>query len=180
MNWPSKEEVDNIDMQEILNRVSDREGYKMYIDMPAGEEHYKLLVWISNQFVKKTLVEVGVYKGFSGCALSHNIENKVTGFDIVDNISCELPSNYTFIVGDVLLQESLIKQSPFLMYDTNHDGVHEKLFYEWLIKINYSGIILFDDIHLNQEMRYFWKSIKHKKEDISHIGHHSGTGVVWM
>ena len=37
MKWPSKEEVDNINMQGILNRVSDREGYKMYIDMPAGE-----------------------------------------------------------------------------------------------------------------------------------------------
>ena len=66
------------------------------------------------------------------------------------------------------------------MYDTNHDGVHEKLFYEWLIRINYSGIILFDDIHLNREMKYFWESIKHKKEDITHIGHFSGTGVVWM
>ena len=55
-----------------------------------------------------------------------------------------------------------------------------KNFYDWLIKINYKGLLLFDDIHLNNEMRTFWNNIIHKKEDISHIGHITGTGVVWM
>ena len=64
--------------------------------------------------------------------------------------------------------------------DTDHNGIHEKLFYDWLIKINYKGLLLFDDIHLNNEMRTFWNNIIHKKEDISHIGHITGTGVVWM
>jgi hypothetical protein len=29
-------------------------------------------------------------------------------------------------------------------------------------------------------MKYFWENIKHKKEDISYLGHITGTGVVWM
>lgn len=180
MKWPSIEELNRIDMWEVLNRTPDGDEFKVYINEPAGMEHYRLLVWLSYQFNNRSLVEVGVYKGLSGCALSHNSCNSVTGFDVIDNISCDLPGNYTYIVGDILLNKRLIKQSPFVMYDTDHDGIHEKLFYDWLISINYTGLILFDDIHLNSEMKYFWENIKHKKEDISYLGHITGTGVVWM
>jgi hypothetical protein len=180
MNWPSKEDLDSIDMSGVLNRIPKEDDYAKYIPMQAGIEHYRLLVWLGYQFNKTSLVEVGVLKGMSGCALSENIENKVTGFDLNNSITCTLPSNYTFIIGDVLLREDLIKNSPFIMYDTDHNGIHEKLFYDWLIKINYKGLLLFDDIHLNNEMRAFWNNIIHKKEDISHIGHITGTGVVWM
>ena len=180
MKWPSKEELNSIDMQEVLNRTPDEDEFKVYIKEPAGKEHYRLLVWLGYQCYFGSLVEVGVYKGLSGCALSLNNKNKVTGFDLVDNITCNLPSNYTYIIGDILLNDRLLKQSPFVLYDTNHDGVHEKLFYDWLVKINYKGLILFDDIRLNPEMVAFWESITHKKEDISSIGHITGTGAVWM
>lgn len=180
MNWPSNEELDCIDMSGVFNRIPKEDEYAKYIPMQSGIEHYRLLVWLSYQFNKSSLVEIGVLKGMSGCALSENIENKVTGFDLNNVITCTLPSNYTFIIGDVLLREDLIKNSPFVMYDTDHNGVHEKLFYDWLIKINYKGLLLFDDIHLNNEMRSFWNNITHKKQDISHIGHITGTGVVWM
>ena len=180
MKWPSKEELDELNLWGVLTRIPENDSFKQYVSKPAGVEHYRLLVWIGHQLTGKTLVEVGVYKGLSGCALGHSNENKVIGFDVVDNISCKMPANYTFFIGEIILNDNLIKQAPFIMYDTNHDGVHEKLFYNWLVKINYKGMVLFDDIYLNDEMKKFWENITHKKEDISHIGHATGTGVVWF
>jgi hypothetical protein len=36
---------------------------------------------------------------------------------------------------------------------------------------------MFDDIHLNNEMSYFWNALKNEKYDITEIGHHTGTGI---
>ncbi len=37
---------------------------------------------------------------------------------------------------------------------------------------------MLDDIKLNKSMVNYWDSIKEEKFDISHVGHHSGTGLV--
>jgi hypothetical protein len=36
---------------------------------------------------------------------------------------------------------------------------------------------MFDDIHLNNEMSNFWNALKNEKYDLTHIGHHTGTGI---
>jgi hypothetical protein len=64
------------------------------------------------------------------------------------------------------------------MLDTKHDGVFEQEFFDFLVKENYNGIVLFDDIHLNSQMKNFWSNIELEKYDITNIGHWSGTGVV--
>lgn len=180
MLWPSKEQLDKIDISFILNRFPDTEYHKQYISRPASDHHYRLLTWLSSYFNNTILIEIGVWKGASGLSLSQNPSNKVIGFDVEYQITADLPSNYTLIIGDVLKNEHLIKSSPFLFYDTMHDGVLENEFLCWLQKINYSGLILFDDIYLNKNMNDFWESIIFKKEDITYLGHYTGSGVVWM
>jgi hypothetical protein len=180
MDWPSVDELNSIDMSSILSRVPDSDNFKIYVDKTAGMEHYRLLVWLSKQFNNTSLVEVGIYKGFSGCSLAFNESNTVFGFELSDNISSLLPKNYFPIFGNVLQNERIVKQSPLIMYDTDHNGALEREFMSWLEKINYKGIVLFDDIYLNNEMRSFWEDVKYKKEDISNIGHVTGTGAVWM
>ena len=180
MKWPSKEELNELDMGIILNRVPDNDPFKEYISWQAGKDHYRLLYWLSMQFSNSIFSEVGVYKGFSGCALSSNPSNKVYGFEIENQINSKLPDNYTLIFGNVLQNELIIKSSNLVMYDTVHDGKHEVEFINWLKSINYKGIVLFDDIYLNEQMKAFWNGIDLNKQDITEIGHWSGTGVVWM
>ena len=180
MVWPSAENLNNLNLSTSVNRIPSGDSFKEYFDKPAGVEHYRLLTWLGFEYFNKHIVEVGVYKGLSGCALSTNITNSVTGFDVVDNITCDLPENYTVFFGNVLQNERIIKKASLILYDTNHDGVLEKQFYDWLKQINYKGLIIFDDIYLNNEMKEFWNYIDCKKEDISHIGHITGTGAVWM
>jgi len=51
--------------------------------------------------------------------------------------------------------------------------------------IGFKGILALDDIHLNSEMKQWWKEVQDGAErggyhtyDISEIGHISGTGLV--
>ena len=61
----------------------------------------------------------------------------------------------------------------------NHDGKFENAFYQ-LIRHDYKGILIVDDIHYNAEMERFWSKITEHKEDITEIGHYSGTGIVYF
>jgi hypothetical protein len=44
-----------------------------------------------------------------------------------------------------------------------------------MLKIN---LMVRHDIKLNESMVDYWNSVKEEKYDISHVGHHSGTGLV--
>ena len=74
--------------------------------------------------------------------------------------------------------KDLVLSCTYILLDTNHDGTFEKAFYEYLIEIDYKGILLLDDIKLNPEMIDFWNGITKEKQDISEIGHITGTGLV--
>ena len=65
-----------------------------------------------------------------------------------------------------------------IFIDAPHDGMYEKKCYEWLQKNNFTGIAVWDDIHLNAAMENFWQSITHTKIDVTRYGHVTGTGVV--
>jgi hypothetical protein len=47
-----------------------------------------------------------------------------------------------------------------------------------LMSSGYKGVVLADDIRLNDKMRAFWQWVPLKKFDVTHYGHHSGTGVI--
>ena len=76
----------------------------------------------------------------------------------------------------------------FVMLDTFHqpDTVpFEREFFQRMIDIGFKGILALDDIHLNSEMKKWWKEVQDGAErggyhtyDISEIGHLTGTGLV--
>ena len=76
--------------------------------------------------------------------------------------------------------DELILNSKIILLDTFHDGTFELKFYNHLKSINYKGYLLLDDIKLNNEMVEFWNQIELEKQDLTHIGHVSGTGVVYF
>jgi hypothetical protein len=66
----------------------------------------------------------------------------------------------------------------------------EREFFQRLQAIGYRGLLLLDDIHLNDEMREWWKELKagadlptenearYRVYDVTAVGHSSGTGLV--
>ena len=58
------------------------------------------------------------------------------------------------------------------------DGGFESELYAFLKRNGYRGWLFLDDIHLNAAMIRFWDSISDPKEDLTPIGHFSGSGLV--
>jgi hypothetical protein len=177
----NKEELEAINLNLLASSIIEDE-FKNYFLGNYGEEHYKLLAWFASKFNDSLILDIGTYKGCSALALSYNLSNKVKSFDIrygLRNI-INYPSNIEFIIDDILDEKykSLILSSKFILLDTDHDGAFEYSLYNYLKVINYKGYLMIDDIKFNSSMEEFWTSIVEKKYDISHIGHHSGTGLV--
>jgi hypothetical protein len=83
-----------------------------------------------------------------------------------------------FRIGNVLEDLPSLLDAPMMMLDTNHDGTFEREFVRELMRLEYRGIVLCDDIHLNDEMKQFWESIALPKVDLTSVGHWSGTGAI--
>ncbi len=183
MYWPSERELNELDMSGILTCLPETETeFRGYVNSFAGREHYRLLKWLSDSTFQSQIVEIGVYKGCSGVALSQNPANNVIGFDLINNVTCTLPNNYKLIFDDYRNYTDIIKSSNFIFYDTNHDGVLETQFIEYIKKIKYKGLVIFDDIYLNNQMISFWREMNYSFPcmDLTRIGHCTGTGVIWV
>ena len=170
--------LDSIDLLEYETELAP--FVKKYFFLNSGVEHYRLLAHISTYYENETILDIGTFKGGSALALSFNNNNKVISIDIEDHLDSNIKrSNIEFKILNILDYPKLIKQSKLIMLDTAHDGLFEKEFYTYLIKSNWNGIMIADDIHLNKPMKRWWKLIDNKyKYDITRFGHWSGTGLI--
>lgn len=144
-------------------------------------EHYKLLAWVSLQYNDITIVEIGTHKGYGTEALSYNKRNKVISFDIKTREgSLGTPYNAE---KEMVYPEYMdeVVQASIIFYDAKHEGKEEQEFFDELVKRDWRGILLLDDIHFNEPMSKFWEGITLTKEDWTDIGHSpSGTGAVFF
>jgi hypothetical protein len=178
----TNEQLDNIDLFPYSQRINSSE-YQGYFMSKSGQEHYRLLVYISQNDDLVDILDVGTLKGCSALAFSVNSKNKVRSFNVGNEFDLNYtPLNAEFIIDNVLNgnYNNIILGSKYIMLDTYHDGTFEKEFYDYLVSINYKGYLLLDDIHLNFEMERFWGSITKEKYDITNIGHSTGTGIVYF
>jgi len=168
--------LDSINLDH-LNKYSSVTNFNV-ISHTSGKEHYRLLMYASSLFDGITIYDIGTEQCRSSICLGSNKKNKIKSYDIIKNTS-NYPEikNVEYIIGDVR-EDANILDSPLLFLDTAHDGVFENSFYNFLIEKNYKGILILDDIHLNSEMKLFWHKITQTKQDITSIGHWSGTGIV--
>lgn len=151
-----------------------------YFHLPSGKEHYRLLIYISTLLNKEIIYDVGTYRCMSSIALSYNYSNKVRSFDIVKSLPMNpIIPNVSYFLQDVTTDKKLI-DSKLIFLDVAHDGTFEDIFYSHLNDIRWKGLLVLDDIHLNEPMKNFWNSIKQEKYDITNIGHWSGTGIVYF
>ena len=149
-----------------------------YFHLTSGKEHYRLLIEISHHFNEEILFDIGTNRCMSAVALSVNKSNKIKSYDIIQ-ILPENPKidNVNFILGDST-KDTDLQKSRFIFLDVDHDGIYENILYDYLVSINWKGILVLDDIGLNDPMKGFWNRITQRKADLTSIGHWSGTGMV--
>jgi len=175
----SKENVSKIDLSRLNKHVASDEHRSYFLDTDF-KEHYRLMAYFGTLFNDTVIFDIGTNKGYSALALSYNGRNKIISYDLVDcrdMLHTDKLTNIEYLIGDVL-QDTRLLSAPLIMLDTDHDGVFEKTLYNYLKKNNYKGLLVLDDIRLNQPMKAFWHSIAEPKEDITNLGHWSGSGIV--
>lgn len=181
-------EVADVDLKCLFEYVHE-EKCKNFLT--KTKEHYRLLYVISNMFEDETLMDIGTFKGLSALSLALNHKNKVItvnkekrsnflGKPIEDGFPIEVVTqNILKVREDEELIEN-IKKSALILLDITHNAKDEQDFYEFLLDIDYKGILIADDIYLkrNGDMEGWWNSIKETKYDLTEYGHWSGTGIV--
>ena len=180
-----KKEIDAIDLSPLDKYVEWNKHNFQYFNLEAGKEHYKLLAYFSKVLTCKKLVDIGTYLGFSSVALSYDTEKHVESYDIFnwlpddDTVTAESRENVTLNVGDYMSDfNDIIKDTDFILIDIDHTGATEKEIMNILRDVGYKGLVMLDDIGLNEDMKKFWDEIPEKKIDISSVGHWSRTGLV--
>lgn len=170
MNIITKD-VFKIDLTHLVDLIT-REIHKKCLNLDPGQEHYKLLAYLSKQINNSLIVELGTHNGTSSLCLCENLSNKVITYDIRDIYTIKKqPDNLTRHIGNIFdLDPSILLTSKLIFLDTAHNGDFEEKVYAYLLKNQYKGILLLDDIFYNDQMFKFWNSIEIKKHDITFIG----------
>lgn len=162
-------------------------SFSRFYRLGMGQEHYKLLAFLSSQCDKNDVIyDIGTHVGFSALALAFNPDVNVITYDLVNHIQTKETcakhcNNITFKLADCTQPgeiEALGKASIIFLDVDPHDGIQEPYIFQAIQKAGFRGIMLVDDIHLNEGMKKFWDWIPLKKYDVTRYGHFSGTGVV--
>lgn len=159
-----------------------------------GDQHYRLLAYMSTQFERRDIIDIGTHKGSSALALSYNPNNRVLSFDIEDRMGAEGRAkkwsgrtNISFHMANLwdgeeraVWREKVLGSAMIFMDIDPHDGPMELEFYRWLKREGYQGLLVCDDIWYFKGMRdRFWYHVPTaEKVDVTELGHWSGTGIV--
>ena len=166
-------ELNRIELGELANNIP--KGHVGEFTAFAGKEHYRLLNHLCEG--KKLVYDIGTYKGVSSIAMSN--AKKVISYNVENQLEVKKLKNITYKLGESMADENILK-AELIVLDTYHDGDYENAFYQFLRRNDYKGILVLDDIHLNKEMERFWSSIIEPKDDLTSIGHYTGTGLVYF
>jgi len=172
--------VRDLDLSPMVANVTRKEHQKLIND-PAGKEHYKLLAYLSKGIDNGLIVELGTHNGTSSVAMSINKSNTIITYDIEDVYSAKKPENVECRIGNIfdLGQEEVLLKANFIFLDTAHLGDFELQVYEYLRDNNYTGFIVYDDIHWSKGMVDFWKQVPGEiKYDVTEIGHGVNDGQI--
>ncbi len=146
-------------------------------------EHYELLAITASHMNNKLIIDAGTFMGLSAAHLAVNPTNKVVTYDIDDkhlNNQWVIKPNIEFKKMPVINDLDLVLTSHMIFLDIDpHDGIQEKLLSDTLLTRKYTGVVIADDISLNQGMKDWWQSLPGIKIDLTDIGHFSGTGL-WI
>ena len=154
----------------------------------ASNPYYDLLYYVAKELPSDLIVELGTCTGGSTSHFAAGSTGKVISLDIEsrpDTIERLKPfDNIELIVGntrDPALAWQICKRGPIdiLFIDTDHTAeqvIIELSLYGPLVRPG--GIILFDDIRINDGMSQWWDNLNEDKLELPEM-HHTGFGVVF-
>jgi len=150
--------------------------------LSAGQSEYRLYAWLSSQFDKSIILDVGTRTGGSALALSYNENNQVISYDLQEQGASQIQrDNIEFKIQDFREDDSINwDHVSIIMLDVDpHDGVQEEEMMEFLEDKGWKGILLLDDIGPQwPEVEDLWNRITYPKINVTEVGHLSGTGLV--
>lgn len=170
-----------------------------YLLQPGGE-HYKLLACLAEQLEGATICDVGTFIGNSALALAAGAErrdNAVVSYDVRDCVQQELRDRQqramapkTVLDHPRVRRELVDLTAPgaeaalqavaaarLVVVDTDSPAQQRDLIFA-LAARGFRGVLVLDDIHLNDDMKAVWQAVPAaKKLDLTDVGHWSGTGV---
>ena len=162
-----------------------------YYTNKSGDQEYRLYSYLSTFFNNIIILDIGTCNGRSAIALSHNEKNNIISYDISNSINNNnhiiySKNNIKFYIKNVLndLNEELVKKTKIVLIDIDHYETIETEIINRLKELNFSGIIILDDINnhpnpvINQCMNKLWYNLKDIKYDVTKYGHWSGTGII--
>lgn len=183
-----KDAISETNIDELVQYIEWNPQYKGYFIEKAGKEHYRLLANLSLQLVKMNpiplICDIGTLYGSSALALSIAETAQVITYDInnvipANNKTIGNISNIKRKLFSAQLDIDTIVKADLVVLDIDpHCGNEETKFLALLRERGFKGVLVLDDIFLNDGMRKFWEGIPEKKWDITHVGHSTGTGIV--
>lgn len=173
----NKEEVKQLDVNHLRQISINQNDW-----LPAGQSEYKLYAYLSTWFNKTTILDIGTRTGGSALALSHNPNNQVRSYDLVEQGASSIEKeNITWNIGNFMEDEEIDWDNvSIVMIDVDpHDGSQERVMMDWLREKEWKGILIHDDIGPDwPDIKLMWEEIPEEKFDVTEIAHMSGTGIV--
>lgn len=182
----SFEELEKL-AQESVGSVVSSVYLKSLLEMDDTSVYYKYLYNILSKFKGEETftVELGTFKGRSTAFLAEgNPDGKVLTVDLspqeeFKSVNAKYSNVESFLgrSDSKELLDSIPDGSVDICYfDTEHEyGVVSKEVEVWLPKIKSGGIMLFDDVYMNDGMKKFWREQSYKKGSSTDL-HWTGFG----
>jgi predicted O-methyltransferase YrrM len=187
----NKAAINAVDITSCQEFLQWNPAYKDFLTKGAGEEHYKLLNFLAKKVAEGKngilVSDIGTLYGSSAIAFAtahpsvqvttYDIANLIPTINGVKTINQVSNIRRKFMSGQ--LDVANIAKSDLVLLDIDpHEGVEERKFVQLLKDHGFKGLLVVDDIHLNQEMIDFWESVSLRKVDITELGHWTGTGII--
>lgn len=187
--------VNDESMKEYHPYIEWCKGMFQFFNESPGKEHYKLIAFLAKQFPQNSLfIDIGTAEGHSAAALTANPTARVITYDLLNRITtnydtfgkttiCNHP-RIDYRIKNCLSESEYmkIKESSLIFLDVDpHDGSQETQIVNMFLSIGFRGVVLCDDIHLNDGMKNWWMNgipSEVKKLDLTAYGHWSGTGAL--
>lgn len=159
---------------------------KVSVPTPSDcETPYHRFLYLLSAFISPCeIVELGTREGIGALALgSGNAIGNVYTFDIQDqrHYDCKRENVFFYNMDSLNIPQSMSSRIQLLFIDTIHDGSRPLMEFErWKDLVEVGGIIIFDDIELNDAMKIFWHNFEpmgYEKINLPEL-HTSGFGLL--
>jgi hypothetical protein len=170
-----------------LARYLDADPVTRSYFLAPEREHYKLIAYLAAQCPSSfRILDIGTATGASALAASI-VGNPVVSYDTMGRPLFEVTTrpNIKFVKAmDPYLHVSHMASGKppcrMAILDVDpHDGIKEARYLQAFESSGFhGGIVLCDDIAVNDAMKAWWESIEQPKYDVTKYGHFTGSGIV--